>query len=178
MDRFSSSSSDSSWYNGGDLKRSTGRHDSGKLWCTTALTNFTLLNSFKHVLSPRISPAQNVLKSSASSIGSQVETLSPPPIIAATTARNIFLSTPCAVAGESLSGKINVLPRAKLDRHSSHSLILELIGAEGTFANREYAWKFCNRCDDDMALLIYIQRWLNALKEIRRPTSMCFLSKW
>lgn len=127
MDRFSSSSSDQSPYDGDVCKTSSG---SRRLWCATTLPGLSISNSFKQVLSPRISPVPTVQNNSPEIACSRLGSSSI--LVAATPARNIFLTTPCAVAGQSLCGKINVLPSAKLDRHSTQALVLELVGIEGT----------------------------------------------
>ncbi|KAI8584541.1 hypothetical protein K450DRAFT_284822 [Umbelopsis ramanniana AG] len=106
-------------------KASIGPGESRRIWRTGVLTSLRLSSSPNQTASPRVSPLPQGWKNSP------IEHPDPPIQSTMPSTRGIFITTPCAMAGKTIAGRIQVPPKTKLDHHSAQSLILEIIGVEG-----------------------------------------------
>ncbi|KAI9289851.1 hypothetical protein BC943DRAFT_376049 [Umbelopsis sp. AD052] len=121
MSILSSSSCTSSYSD--SSKVSIGSSESRKTWRTGVLTSLRMSSS--PTVSPRVSPLPQGWKSGP------MDHLDPAPTTLATpSTRRIFITTPCAMAGNTIAGRIQLPPNTKLDHLSAQSLILEIIGVE------------------------------------------------
>ncbi|CAO3689023.1 unnamed protein product [Umbelopsis ramanniana] len=105
-------------------KASIGPGESRRLWRSGALTSLRMSPNPTHTASPIVSPLPQGWKSDP------MEHPFPPIDSTMPSPRGIFLTTPCAMAGKTMAGRIQVPPNSKLDHHSAQSLILEIIGVE------------------------------------------------
>lgn len=106
-------------------KTSIGPSQSRRLWRSGALTSLRVSSNQIHTASPIVSPLPQGRKNGS------MENPFPPIDSTISSPRGIFLTTPCAMAGKIMAGRIQVPPHSKLDQHSAQSLILEITGVEG-----------------------------------------------
>jgi hypothetical protein len=106
-------------------KASIGFSESRRFWRTGVLTSLRMSPNPTQIASPKVSPLPQGWKSSP------IEQPVPPTNATMPSTRGIFLTTPCAMAGKTIAGRIQVPANTISDHHSAQSLILEIIGIEG-----------------------------------------------